>query len=93
MSSVSDNLSAEEYPDKGLLVTLRENITRLNNVIQQVLDFRKSDKGILMLKVSYVDISDILEKLVVNNFVSQAKEKNISFAIDLEKHILGYLDK
>ena len=93
MSSVSDNLSAEEYPDKGLLVTLRENITRLNNLIQQVLDFRKSDKGILMLKVSYVDISDILEKLVVNNFVSQAKEKNISFEIDLEKHILGYLDK
>ncbi len=93
ISCVSDNLDSGEETDKNLLVTLKENITRLNNLIRQALEFRKSDAGKLVLKPGYHNISDILETLLNTNFTTIAKEKNITLNIDVEKNICGYLDK
>lgn len=93
LSCVSDNIELDGKTEPDLLQAMKENINRLNKLIKQVLEFRKIDAGKLSLAVSYYNVSDTINKIVSSGFELAAREKNISLIINIEKMILGYIDK
>lgn len=68
------------------------NSVRLLNLINELLDFRKSEEDALKLQVSKGDILSFTKELF-NSFVDVAKENNLGYRIETnEEEIKGYFD-
>ncbi len=66
-----------ESKEGKLLQTISRNRNRLHRLIDQLLDFRKIEDGILALKVRQNDIINELSA-ILNDYISSASEKGIS---------------
>ncbi|MEA4935427.1 MAG: two-component regulator propeller domain-containing protein [Paludibacter sp.] len=83
----------QDFPDKfkqyGIM---RSNIIRLKRLLQQILDFRKTESGNMKLKVKEADLIDFINQNCRNNFDPLVKEKNIQFTITSPSQLIGYFD-
>jgi len=81
------------FPDKfkqyGIM---KSNILRLKRLLQQILDFRKTESGNMKLKVKEADLVDFVNQNCRNNFDPLVKEKNIQFSVTSPPQLTGYFD-
>ncbi|MFV0471338.1 MAG: two-component regulator propeller domain-containing protein [Paludibacteraceae bacterium] len=61
---------------------LKENVSRLNRLIKQILAFRKTESGNMKLKVSKSDIVQFVYHICKSNFRPLVNEKEINFIFD-----------
>lgn len=66
-----------ESPAGKLLATIHRNCSQLHRLMDQLLDFRKMEDGMLSLKVVHADIAAELET-IIKSYRIIAAEKNIS---------------
>jgi len=72
---------SETDTDKNLSVTLMlRNAKRLLNMVNQLLDFRKAERGQMKLKVQFADIMPLLYE-IVQSFEELRRQKNIEVEI------------
>ncbi len=76
----SKNLTTDE---RGQLETMKRNTNRLLQLIGQIMDFRKLEKGQAKLNISKIEVVSFIEEIILN-FSHEAKSKNISFSFSHE---------
>lgn len=93
------NCSVEElqqtYNDYGSSWrAIKGNIFRLIKLLEQILEFRKAEKGKLKLNVTYGDAGTFLIDLCKDNFQHYGQDKSIEFAYNsVHAHIPAWFDK
>lgn len=78
-----DKLLKEQDTDnftKKYLQVIKSNSERMQNLIEQLVEFRKAETGHLKLKIEVVDIPELI-KYVVDNFMEILEQKKIDFAV------------
>jgi PAS domain S-box-containing protein len=70
---------------KELLTKARQNVDRLNNIIEELLDISRIERGKLKLHYSLVNLNDLLMDSS-DFFKNLAREKNIEISYSLPKH-------
>ena len=66
---------------------IKSNSERMQNLIQQMIDFRKAETGHLRLKIERIEIPELV-KFVVDNFTEVLEEKNVTFSLTFSPEIL-----
>jgi len=61
---------------------MKANINRLKRLLQQILDFRKTESANMKLKVGQSDLVKYIQDICKLNFEPLSHEKNIQFTID-----------
>lgn len=80
----SKRLLAEE---RSQLETVKRNTNRLLQLINQIMDFRKLEKGKTKLNISKIELIDFIQERILS-FSEEAKAKNINFSFTHEKQRL-----
>lgn len=83
---VKDKEAAED------LNVMRQNTDRLNDLINQLLDFRKAERDGIKLSFQQCDINKIV-KGVYDRFVSVMREKNIDAKLSMQAQVKAQVDK
>ena len=74
------------------VLAIRRNASHMQNLITELLEFRKYEQGHLTLKVSQVNIKDFLEEIYVS-FTELSRLRNITFKLEKpEKDIFVWID-
>lgn len=74
------------------ILAIRRNASHMQNLITELLEFRKYEQGNLILKVSQVNIIDFLEEIYVS-FTELARLRNITFKFEKKrKDIFVWID-
>ncbi len=76
-----DKLLKEKEIDsytKKYLQVIKSNSERMQNLIEQLVEFRKAETGHLKLKIEMVDISELI-KYVIDNFIEILEQKKIDY--------------
>ncbi|HBF96499.1 MAG TPA: hybrid sensor histidine kinase/response regulator [Porphyromonadaceae bacterium] len=76
-----DKLLKEKETDrytKKYLQVIKSNSERMQNLIEQLVEFRKAETGHLKLKIETVDISELI-KYVIDNFIEILEQKKIDY--------------
>ena len=76
-----DKLLKEKENDnytKKYLQVIKSNSERMQNLIEQLVEFRKAETGHLKLKIETVDISELI-KFVIDNFIEILEQKKIDY--------------
>ncbi len=82
----------DKEQQKKLSNLILQNSTRLFNLVNQFLDFRKAQNGELVLKVSKTDILRFTEN-IFSSFDALITEKNINYKFICEENsIIGWID-
>ena len=68
---------------KRYLQVIKSNAERMQELIQQLMEFRKVETGYLELSIEKTDIGELVEH-TASNFVEMAEEKSIGFSQCLE---------
>ncbi len=94
LSPVETLLKQEHSPETtSQLLTVRRNAQRVLNLVNQLLDLRKIEKGKMRLVFEPVDIKDFIEELV-EMFRPMAEEKGLSISFETEnKELWGEVDR
>lgn len=93
------NCSVEElqrkYNDYGhTWKAVKGNIFRLNRLLEQILEFRKAEKGKLKLSVGYGDIATFIISICKDNFEHFESDKHIELSYhSYPLHIPAWFDK
>lgn len=66
---------------KKYLKVIKSNSERMQNLIEQLVEFRKAETGHLKLKIEPIDISELI-KYVIDNFIEILEQKKIDFSIN-----------
>jgi signal transduction histidine kinase/ligand-binding sensor domain-containing protein/DNA-binding response OmpR family regulator len=74
----SANLTTDE---RDQLDTVKRNSNRLLQLINQIMDLRKVEKGLAKLNISKVELVDFINERKLN-FSEEARSKNISFTFE-----------
>jgi signal transduction histidine kinase/ligand-binding sensor domain-containing protein/DNA-binding response OmpR family regulator len=75
------------------LLTINNNAVRLNNLISELLDFRKLEQGFLKLKVSENSVSLFLDE-IFQSFVEFAHHRNINYSMnEISSSMVLWFDK
>ncbi|MCU4166062.1 hybrid sensor histidine kinase/response regulator transcription factor [Carboxylicivirga caseinilyticus] len=88
---LADEGGANEY-QKNRLSLILQNSNRLLYLVNQLLDFRKSQSGQLQLKVAKTDIL-AYTKNAFQSFEEYAKDKKINYQFTCEEEITGWIDR
>lgn len=80
----SKNLLSEE---RSQLETVKRNTNRLLQLINQIMDFRKLEKGQTKLNISKIELIAFIQERILS-FSEEAKAKNIRFSFTHEKNRL-----
>jgi signal transduction histidine kinase/ligand-binding sensor domain-containing protein/DNA-binding response OmpR family regulator len=78
-----DKLLKEKETDsytKKYLQVIKSNSERMQNLIEQLVEFRKAETGHLKLKIELVDIPELL-KYVIDNFMEFLEQKKIDYKV------------
>lgn len=93
------NCSVEELvknngSETKIFRVMKNNISRLNRLLAQILEFRKAESGNLRLSVSFGDIGAFITQICRESFgaMSQYKKIELSIVCDPE-HIPAWFDK
>ncbi len=80
-------------PVRKSLHLIDNNVTRLNNLVRQLLDFQKADMGKMQLKVIECDLDKLLRE-IIDTFEPWAEEKNITIQYQSHEQVgQVWLDK
>jgi len=66
---------------------IKSNSARMQNLIQQMIEFRKAETGHLRLEIERIDIPELV-KFVVDNFVEILEEKKIRLSLYFSPEVL-----
>jgi len=66
---------------------IKSNSERMQNLIQQMIDFRKAETGHLRLKIERIEIPELV-KFVVDNFTEVLEEKKIALSLTFSPETL-----
>lgn len=93
VNPIKEIMHSSEYADKpDEIKTVYKNSRRMLALVDQLLLFRKADKGDVQLKISQVNVCDI-SKEVFDSFSYQAKTKNIQYEfVAANENIPLYID-
>ncbi len=72
--------------------TIKSNTEKLNNLIQEVIDFRRMETGNNPCKVESCNINNICTE-IVNSFTDLAEENGINFSLNIVSSIIWNLDQ
>ncbi|MDN5296314.1 MAG: hypothetical protein PWQ71_420 [Bacteroidota bacterium] len=78
-----DKLLKEKETDnftRKYLQVIKSNSERMQNLIEQLVEFRKAETGHLKLKIELVDIPELM-KYIIDNFAEILEQKKIDYAI------------
>ena len=93
MSCSLEKLIEKEPHNFALHKIMRSNLNRLMRLLQQIMEFRKSESSNLKLKVSEMDIVPFVKKMCDENFSPLEVDKNIRMIFSSEhEHLSGYID-
>ncbi len=84
------NISGNE--SNYFLSVVYHHSIRLTYLVQQLLEFRKSEAGHLQKHENYVDVSKMLNTLSLL-FRAESERQNKSYCIEVEEGIAGFIDK
>lgn len=92
-----DKLLKEKEADnftRKYLQVIKSNSERMQNLIEQLVEFRKAETGHLKLKVEIVDIPELI-KYVIDNFVEFLEQKRIDYRVTFipEENIIWRTDR
>jgi signal transduction histidine kinase/DNA-binding response OmpR family regulator/ligand-binding sensor domain-containing protein len=73
------NNVANDYVNRKYVHTIKTNAERMQNLIQQLIDFRKAETGYLKLNIERVDVQELVT-LVIDNFTDALEKKNITLS-------------
>ncbi len=76
----AENMSSEQ---REQLKTIKRNTNRLLQLINQIMDLRKVEKGKTKLNISKIELVDFVQERILN-FSEEAKQKNIQFLYNHE---------
>ncbi len=77
---------------RDLLIIARNNINRLANIINGLLDISKIESGKVELKKDFVDLNSLISELI-SSFSKHAKDKGLELKVNLpEKQVVLYAD-
>lgn len=71
---------------KRYLRVIKSNAERMQELIQQLMEFRKVETGYLELFIENIDVEELVEH-TVDNFVEMAEEKSIGFSQHIESGV------
>jgi len=77
----ANNLTSDQH-DK--LETVKRNTNRLLQLINQIMDLRKVEKGHTKLNISKIELVEFINERILH-FTQEAKSKNIQFSYKYEK--------
>ena len=66
---------------------IKSNSARMQNLIQQMIEFRKAETGHLRLEIERVDIPELV-KFVIDNFVEILEEKRIQLSMSFSPEVM-----
>jgi len=66
---------------------IRSNSERMQNLIQQMIDFRKAETGHLKLHIERIEIPELV-KFVVDNFIEVLEQKKIHLSINFSPEMI-----
>jgi signal transduction histidine kinase/ligand-binding sensor domain-containing protein/DNA-binding response OmpR family regulator len=78
--------SADEATRKYVNI-IKSNSERMQNLIQQMIEFRKAETGHLRLEIERIEIPELV-KFVVDNFIERLEEKKIHFTLTFSPEII-----
>ena len=74
------------------ILAIKRNANHMQNLITELLEFRKYEQGYLLLKVSQVNMGDFLDEIYVS-FTELARLRNITFRLEKgEDDIFVWID-
>ncbi len=87
-------INKEQLSDNAFkkLKLIQQNTNRLLTLMNQVLDFRKLEKGTLKLNLSPINLRKLLEQCF-GFFAEEANEKNIQYSLSQDKDIVVEADR
>ncbi|MFI3305080.1 MAG: two-component regulator propeller domain-containing protein [Rikenellaceae bacterium] len=89
-----EELDAASPKDLQIHDIMRNNLSRLMRMLDQILEFRKAESSNLRLKVAYGDIATWVDTLARDNFTPLVKRRNIDFVIECDpKTLCGWFDR
>ncbi len=92
ISATVSNLSSTDSANAEAFNIIDGNVNRLMRMLQQILEFRKSETGNLHLLVSYASMSDFLRKEIESlRPLTNKKQLHLSFVCN-PNEIEGYFD-
>lgn len=72
---------------------MRNNVSRLMRMLEQILEFRKADSDNLRLKVRYGDIAKGIRELSTENFTPLIKQRKYEFTVEcVPEALYGWFD-
>ena len=87
-----DYASIERKTQNPKLSAIHRNATKLLNLVNELMDFRKSESGALTLKVSETNLNAFLEE-IAEEFAELALQRNMTFNISMQpKHFETWFD-
>lgn len=93
LSCSLDDLAAQYPRDMSYIRIMKLNLNRLMRLLQQILEFRKSETGNLKLKVSQGNIAMFINEICEVSFYPLMKSKQIHLDYRVEPNVLiGYFD-
>lgn len=89
---LQDNIQSEHGEYKKHLDVLRNNVNNLNELIQEIIDFRKIEEaGIANIIISKVNISELV-RAQLNSFISVAEKDAIRLKLEIAEDIYWNTD-
>ena len=92
-----DKLLKETQTDshtRKYLQVIKSNSERMQNLIEQLVEFRKAETGHLKLQIESVDISELI-KFVIDNFIEILEKKKIDYTTNFipDENIIWRTDR
>ena len=77
MEEIDDRIGLKKY-----YLLLHKNVTRIVDLVKEIMDFRKIESGIIKLKVEEGNFEDSIQQ-ITEDFIPIAERKNINFEISI----------
>lgn len=78
--------AADSYTRKYINI-IKSNSERMQNLIQQMIEFRKAETGHLRLEIERIEIPELV-KFVVDNFIEMLEQKKIHFSLTFSPDVI-----
>lgn len=89
---VDDIQNTDKTPHSSLS-GIKANLYMLKHMVQQILDFKRIDKGKIVLKVRDTEIESFMKELCLSHFMPLLRRKNITFEYNHDvSGVNGFVD-
>lgn len=93
ISSINDNIEPVDEETANKKELIKSNLSRLKYLLQQILDFRKTETGNMKLYVELSNLSKLVEQRSKESFIPLAQTKDIKIIIVKPvEDIIGFFD-